>query len=374
MEITADMFDKIMKKDGYYLVPDNIKLAIEHCIKSNNESDITKEYIRILNEFQYYEDKDCPINIKYNGSLTLDAYTAYYIWRNLFIPVIAFHDLSYHSSFQKIPSSLNILDIGSGTGAITLGLLSIFSSDLLSRLSLKITAIDNCSAALQRQREIAEYSGFDINKIKYKVTDINNFAACKEIIKKDAPYDYIFIANCLTEIQSEVSISLVKYLPDLLTDNGAIIIAEAQRNYTKKLIRKLIWAIKEEGITPYYPCNLDKCPYTGNYCWVWRYHKYKIPDLKINGQMLMGDPKDELVAIWLIITKTGVSLYDAFNINYPELLWGPVSNVPSSNCIRSICYNNQQINFNDSRSLPVYRRGHVVGLSGEREVIKHYII
>ena len=73
---------------------------------------------------------------------------------------------------------------------------------------------------------------------------------------------------------------MIERLSEIITDTGAIIIAEAQRNYTKTMLRALAMDASRMGLNVYYPCPLPNCPYVGYspYCWVWRYHSYLPPN------------------------------------------------------------------------------------------------
>ena len=120
MKVTAEVIESITKKDGKYFLPDRIRVAIENCLECNNGDLITGEYGRLLKEYQQYRTSNVPAVIDYKGSLTLDAYTAFYFSRNFCIPFIGLRDLVYHRLFQNIPSEIKVLDIGSGTGAVVL--------------------------------------------------------------------------------------------------------------------------------------------------------------------------------------------------------------------------------------------------------------
>ena len=182
----------------------------------------------------------------------------------------------------------------------------------------------------------------------------------------------IFLANCLTELKHDVATNLIERLPEILADNGAIIIAEAQRNYIKKLIKTLAETAEEYGLHVYYPCPTTGCPYTfPSWCWVWRYHEYDFPSIKVSGQSLQEEPRDELISSWLILTRQNVSIYDTFTKKRPDLLWGPISK--STGTKRAACYGNRGLPFKmDYDVSPSYKRGSIVGLSSELEVKEYH--
>ena len=375
MKITPALVESITKKDGHYLLPKWISIAIENCFECDDVEIITKEYNDNLFEvYNNYQKKLVPVPIKYNGPLTLDAYTAFYFSRNFCIPLIGLRDLAYHPLFQNIPPEIRVLDIGSGTGAVVLGLLWMFSQKSLSATTVNITAVDSCGEALERQRKIIREAGFKLDNVKLYEANICSTENCIETTVKDGPFDFIFSGNCLTETPEQDVYNIVQRLPDILVDKGAIIIAEAQRNYSKLLIRKLALSAPQWGLNVYYPCAGDSCPYPGfTYCWAWRDHIIEVPEIKVNGSVLVGDTDDKLTASWLILTKQNVSIYDSFKREGQDLVCGPISKASEIEH-RSICSGGHEINLSDDGLFSRYKRGHIVGLSDEHEVVEHYAL
>jgi len=368
--ITPATIDKICTSNGLFHVPDRIKTSIEGCLASDDENAITGEYSRLSEEFQKYENLMEPALIDYKGESTLDAYTAYYLPRYMFIPSVALRDLTLHPFFQNVPDSFNVLDLGSGTGAVVLGLLSLFSNSPLSQVAINITTLDCCAEALDRQRSLIGKAGFHSEQVHHYEEDLCDIDSCMKTASKESPYYLIFLANCLTELEYDVAEDLIGRLPEILADEGAIIIAEAQRDYIKKLMRTLAGVVEEYGLHIYYPCAAPGCPYAP-YCWVWRYHKCELPSIKVGGQPLSGDPRDDFVCSWLILTRQNVSIYDTFIKKRPDLLWGPISK--STGTKRAVCYGNQTLPFKmDYDVSPHYTRGSIVGLSSEHEVEEYH--
>ena len=187
----------------------------------------------------------------------------------------------------------------------------------------------------------------------------------------NGPYQLIFLANCLTEIPPDEVKNLVEHLPDILADNGAIIIAEAQRDYTKKLVRTLATMADSLGLNVFYPCTVSGCPYSP-WCWVWRDHEYDFPSIKVNGQPLQEEPRDKLTLSWLMLTRQQVSIYDIFTKKRPDLLWVPISRVKPH---YGVCYGNQELTFERDYEVSLsYKRGSIVGLSSDREVKEYHEI
>lgn len=369
VQVTREYFEKAFKEDSRYLVPQRISIAIERSLATTDADLIAAEYQRINKRYQEYITKPVHIVFEYQGELTLDAYTLYYFWRNFFIPIIALRDLTFHSQFRDIPTQLNILDLGSGTGAVTLGLLALFEK--IPSVSLKITAIDCCAEALQRQKKIITEAGYKLDLVDFHVADINDWSECAGVIIDGSPYHFIFTANCLTEIPFQSTFDLMPLLASVLDDNGAIVIAEAQRNYTKKLIKDLALQSKDFGMSVYYPCSSAGCPYVPprvygfltQFCWVWRTHYYDNPYM--NRELLRSEPKDFLLAIWLMLVKTDASIYDELSERDPRLRWGPISKdkLPELD----VCLGDGYSKVKQDSTTSGYARGHIVGITNDGE-------
>ena len=367
--ITAETIEEICTKDRQFCVPDRIRTSVEGCLANNNEELITQEYRRLKDKFIEYRLLTRPALIDYKNDLTLDAYTIYYLSRYTIIPSVALHDLALHPFFHNIPDSLSVLDLGSGTGAVVLGLLSLFSASPLSRVALNITALDCCAEALDRQKSLIEKAGFNSGQVHHYKEDLCDIDSCMKLVTKEGPYYLIFLANCLTELERDVATELVGRLPEILADNGAIIIAEAQRNYTKGLIRTLAATAESLGLHVYYPCPTTYCPYA-SWCWVWRDHEYDFPSIKVNGQPLQEEPRDKLTLSWLMLTRQKISIYDIFTKKRPDLLWVPISRVKPH---YGVCYGNQELTFERDYDVSLsYKRGSIVGLSSDREVKEYH--
>ncbi len=199
MNVTTEVIEGLTKKDGQYFLPRVAQTAIENQLDSGDSNLITSEYFRLQKQYEYYRTLPVPAVINYTGPLTLDAYTAFYFNRNFCIPFVGLRDLLHNPAFQQLPSEINILDIGSGTGAIVLSLLWMFNQQPLSTVTLEITAIDSCAEALNRQEGIIRDAGFNMAHVKHLQQSICDTDSCIKIIRKKAPFNLVFIANCLTE-------------------------------------------------------------------------------------------------------------------------------------------------------------------------------
>jgi 16S rRNA G966 N2-methylase RsmD len=295
----------------------------------------------------------------------------------MIIPWIAIRDLSLHPNFQNLSDEVNVLDLGSGTGAIVLGLLHLFKSEALSRVVINIAALDCQTKALARQKDLLMAAGFDLGHVHLLEADLNNVDDCVRKADKYSPFSFIFAGNCLTELGYQKSIDLISRLSLELVGDGAIIIAEAQRDYVKKMVAILARGVEDFGLHVYYPCpGAARC--THSYCWVWRDHDYDFPGLQICGKPLSEYPKDKLTLSWLVLTRQDISIYDSFKREKPGLFWGPIARQKywdGEKRIDSLGFcDGEQITIcdKDYRVSSRYRRGSIVGISKDHKIERYH--
>ena len=373
--LSSQIIENACMFNGQFTVPENIKIAIEQCIVTDDQGLIIEEYHRLLEEYKRYRQLMIPAKIDYHGDLTIDAYTTFYLPRNIVIPWIVMRDISLHSRFRILPEKLNILDLGSGTGAIVLGLLHIFHSKAFSTTQINIVSVDYFPEALKRQRELVKAAGFPLSGIHCIEADLNNFDDYIDNIGEHGPYDFVFMGNCVTEIKKEAAKNIVTQIPEFLTDNGVVIIAEAQRSYIKSMIGILARLSNSVGLSVFYPCPKYTCGSDG-WCWVWRTHDYDFPDMRIAGQPLEEYPREDLVLSWLILTKKKISLYRYFRKNNPHLFFGPIAQEKSWDNERGrrienygICTGEDVRTFKKDYQVSLdYSRGSIVGLAEEGKI------
>jgi SAM-dependent methyltransferase len=369
VKITPKVIEEISTVDGTFIVSDKIKNGIESVLAGIDQSNLTEGYLRLQTEYKNNRLEHKPAIINYDDETTLNAYVAYYLPRNTIIPAIAIRDLSYHPLFQTLPDVINVLDIGCGTGAISLGLSSLFEELPNFHGKLVITGVDQCLKALYKQKNIIEKTFFTKAKFHLINANLNSPKLFTENIAKYAPFDFVFTGNCLTEVDISTSRTTLGVLKDLIKPNGAIIMAEAQRNFTKEIIRILANESTSMGLHVFYPCPADSCgypPYDGyEYCWSWRDHDYVPPDIKIDGRSLENQPRERLTLSWLMLTQNNINIYDGFQRARPELKWGPISKAVGD--AYEMCYKGTYIGFKRGETVPFksFSRGSIVGLSEE---------
>lgn len=373
--LSKQIIENTCMSNGQFTVPKNIKKAIEQCIATNDQSLIIEEYHRLREEYKRYRKLMIPAKIDYHGDLTIDAYTTFYLPRNIVIPWIAMRDLSLHNRFRVLPKKLNILDLGSGTGAIVLGLLHLFNSRAFSTIKTNVVSVDCFPETLKRQRELIKSAGFSLVGIHFMEADLNNFDDYVDPISEHGPYDFVFTGNCFTELEKEAPKNIITQIPGFLTDNGVVIIAEAQRDYIKAMIGILARLSNSVGLSVFYPCPKYSCDSDGP-CWVWRTHDYDFPQMQIAGKPLDEYARENLIVSWLILTKKKISLYHDFRKNNPHLFFGPIAQEKSVDREKrrrvedyGICTGEGVRTFKKNYQIsPYYSRGSIVGLTEESEI------
>ena len=220
---------------------------------------------------------------------------------------------------------MRILDLGCGTGAVTLGFLEMFSHPPLNGIKIEIDAIDISSPSLNRLKQLVDtlnFSGFQINTIQMDLRDISTL---EKYLSCNAPYDIVFAANVLNELEHVQSIELIKSISQHLTNMAFIVIASAAKDFIKKKLQQmLITDANNRGLFVYYPCPSYSSSNSSHKCWFWRAHEYKYKTLrKKDGRIIPpGRFREQLVATWLILSNQQLTIYDDFKSSYPELEWG----------------------------------------------------
>jgi hypothetical protein len=266
MQISVKTLESLLLEKHVFDIPENIKSAIEKSVETRDVNTLNQEYSNILNTYRNFRQLMRPIEIDYHGITTIDAYSLFYLPRNIGIPWLAFRDLAVHPAFQSIPDNINVLDFGSGTGAVSLGLLQLYNHiKPFSNGIINIVSIDVCNEALVRQKRLIKESGLKGNHITIQ-SDLNDIKNSMDKLQKYGKYKFIFIANCFTELNNEIAKKWICNLAGLLDDTGAIIIAEAQRDYIKRTISILAADAINYGLFVYYPCVSLFCG-RDNYCW-----------------------------------------------------------------------------------------------------------
>lgn len=122
--------------------------------------------------YDSFEKKEEPTVLDYSGDVTIDAYSAYYLPRNSLVPKVAITCCAHSTAFQNLPSRLRILDLGSGTGSVVLGLLDLFRNKARSATRLAIVALDVSLEALRRQRQLVNHVGLHGSSLQCHLSEV----------------------------------------------------------------------------------------------------------------------------------------------------------------------------------------------------------
>lgn len=317
--IDADTIRRLVTVDGRLFVPEKITKAIGQTVVSD-VTDISNEIDRLAALYKQYEERDEPTPVDYSSELTIDAYAIHYLPRSTLIPKLLFLSLAYHPAFQTIKDEVNILDLGSGTGGVVLGLLDLFKAQPFLSIKANIMSCERSQVALDRQIEILkcdEYQHFNVWHLPNNVADENIYD--KGLLKL-APYDYIFAVNLFAELSLEDIKLILSRLQSIMAPNAVLLIADPPRTYVDGLQILISENLRSSGLFQYYPCPPGyKCPKTK--CqWVWLSFDFICPDIQLNSGSL--ETNRRLTTTWSIFCHSEHSIYDVLQKEGDGLTWG----------------------------------------------------
>ena len=316
--ISPALIKGLITQNGTLSVSKAITDAVGSCTVSK-ASAIRQARDQLKTIYDSFENKDEPAVIDYSGDVTIDAYSVYYLPRNSLVPKIAIMCCAYSTVFQNLPNRLRILDLGSGTGGVVLGLLDLFHNNALSATNLDIVALDVSQEALSRQVKLVNHMGLHNSSLQCFQVDLSDPNAYIEKLLVGAPYDMVFAANILIELEEEAIDNLLKHTVPLLSDNGVIIVVESQSNYAMKQKARIAKNAKGLGLYIYYPCPPD-LPCSRQGCWKWRSDAFQCPSIIVDNETLETTKIQK--AHWMILCKRSCSIYDILHDKNPQLVWG----------------------------------------------------
>ena len=316
--IDSKSVQKLVLKNGEMFVPEAITKAIESCVSSSYE-EVQQEIDRLKELYKSYIELDKPIEVEYMGDSTIDAYLVNYLPRNTLIPKLLFLSISDHPVLKNVPDKIRILDLGSGTGGIVIGFLDLLRSEHLSHTFAEIICCEMSEPALQRQIKLLNKLKFSNCKVWHSTVDFTEPGAYEAKLNKLAPYDFIVSANLMTELSKEHVNALLPQLPNLLTENGILLLAEPPRIYVNKLVVEISRTLKELGLYQFYPCPPGyQCH--KEQCWVWLREEFECPDIYVEGQSITVT--NILKSTWGIYCRSSHSMYELLKSQSPSLTWG----------------------------------------------------
>lgn len=367
-EVTYTQVRDIITKNNRLFIPDAIEDAILNCI-AQDIGTVKQTGDEIIEAFS---PVDHAVTLEYDRPEVVDAYSLYYMRRNTLIPRIAIRDIVLNNNLQTFPEQMKILDIGSGTGAVTIGLLEMFLHPPLNTIDIHVDAIDVSKASLERLRchlKESGLSGFSVNTV---VQDIRDVASLESFLATLGPYNLIFAANVFNELEHSQSCDILCCLSKYLADTAVIVIANAQRDFIKELQSLLVTEAYNNGLFVYYPCPMYDT--SEHDCWFWREHDYSCRRVRTkSGQFILPSHRDQLVDTWLILCNRQLSIFDDFRSNYPHLEWGvfQIRGKDSRNSMCEVCTGHGRIILGHQQES--YKRGAIVGYESNPLRIRHYI-
>jgi len=366
--INLETIQGIVKRDGSLFVPEPITEAIGACIKSNH-ADLLLEIERLKRIYASYVQRDEPMVVDYQGQVTIDAYSANYLPRNTLIPKILFLSIVEHPAFRDIPREVRILDLGSGTGGIVLGFLDLFQKEPLCRTNVKLVCCDASKPSLAHQMRLLQKLKFANYEVWHATVDLKSN---RSALLRFAPYDFIVIANLLTELSPEHIDNLLLSLPDILAKKGLLLIAEAPRLYTTKLTVHASQLLRNGGLNQFYSCPPGhQC--SSERCYVWLQTSFECPNVKVGTRLIRVT--NTLKTTWVLFCRSKYSIYDFLCEKYPNLKWGCAAPFGQEFDIEEkmdyqVCTPDKVINITHSRAKALVRdkksvilRGSIIGFT-----------
>ncbi|MBA7583485.1 hypothetical protein ES708_25430 [subsurface metagenome] len=215
---------------------------------------------------------------------------------------------------------MNILDLGSGTGGVVLGLLDLFQTKPFSGIKANILSCEKSKLALDRQKELLKQTEYKHCNIWHLCKDVTDSRIYDGGISKFMPYDYVIAANLFVELSPDDIKLVLSQLPSIMAPNAVLLVADPPRAYVDRLKIYIAKALRGLGLFQYYPCPPGyECPKTK--CqWVWLDFEFTCPDININGESLETTTK--LTTTWSIFCRSEHSIYDVLQQKHTDLTWG----------------------------------------------------
>ncbi len=316
--ITPQLIRGLITHNGRLFVPADITDAIESCLESSADA-IRYEGARLQGLYQQAQTTRRPVTVDYSGAATVDAYSVYYLPRNTLVPKVAILCCAHSPALQTLPDRLSVLDLGSGTGGVVLGLIDLFSNQPLTGIHLDIVALDASSASLDRQNELVDRIGCGHVSHRSKCVELSDPVSFRDALSLGAPYDMVFAANLFGEMHESPTLALIQSVAHLLAANGIMVSVESQSNHVMEQRVRIVRTAKQFGLHTYYPCPPTmSCP--GPSCWMWRTDEFDCPSITVDGEEVETTTVHK--AHWTVLCRKPCTIYDAFRSKNPRLTWG----------------------------------------------------
>jgi SAM-dependent methyltransferase len=317
IKITPGLIRPLITKDNELFIPESITRAISSSVVSSPNI-IQEEGERLKKLYKEHETKNEPMKIDYLGDITIDAYSVYYLPRNSLIPKVSILCCAYSEVLCNLPNKLRVLDLGSGTGGVVLGLLDLFNNTALTSTRLIITSLDVSQDALVRQNQLAKNINLKNSSLECYQGNLSRPETYRDKITANAPFDMVYAANLFSELRPHDIDSLLKEVIPLLSETGIFINVEPHGEYIKNQRPRIAKMALTLGLHIYYPCPVHiPCPKTQ--CWMWREDNFECPDILSGGEILQTTKVQK--AHWTIFSRQPCSIHDYLRTKNPKLTW-----------------------------------------------------
>jgi 2-polyprenyl-3-methyl-5-hydroxy-6-metoxy-1,4-benzoquinol methylase len=238
--------------------------------------------------------------------LLRDAYRLYYTTTNL---MKIWQPLGEWLQGKDV-RHLNMLDIGCGSGAASLGVI-YYLAEYTHCESLQVTLVDSSH---DNVRDAATL----LQKAEVPLT-VNVNCASRDIIKTDLPegkYDLIVMMNVLNELPDGSEEVIINKCQHNLHEDGAVIFIEpASQNESRRLLKLHDLAI-EQGLTVYAPCTHQQhCPALAGDDWCHSEVQWERPEFIQYLDDEVGTLRLALKYSYLILTKNDETLSQRLSVS-----------------------------------------------------------
>ncbi|HTP04978.1 MAG TPA: small ribosomal subunit Rsm22 family protein [Nitrospirota bacterium] len=258
------------------------------------------------------------------------AYLSYYLPSNLSKIHLPLEELSLHQKNVLSKEHLRILDVGSGPGSATLGVLEFFSR-LEKTPVLEFTVADHVAENL---KDAAALFASNLERCRINAS----LHSVKTSVEKLAPllkghYDLIILSNVLNELFRNDEERIVRRI-DILNEiikhflayDGSCIIIEPALHDTSREMLLVRDGLLAQGFHVYSPCLMNEnCPALVNpKDWCHEDVPWDPPAIIKEIDKLAGLRKDSLKFSYAVLRKDNLSLMDYYGPDSFRIVSEPI--------------------------------------------------
>ncbi len=239
----------------------------------------------------------------------LEAYLLYYTATNLPKVFYPLNEISAGDFFRE-RTELSVLDLGAGTGAMTLGT-ACWMNEAWPGHIVSFHAVDRSGPALAELRRM-----FDDFRFPHRLSTA--CAALEEPLLSLARYDLIVAGNVLNELAEEGERSLARLFDEGLAVDGFVILIEPALRDTSRRLLQFRDRLLDEGWYVFSPCcTARSCPALFD-ADGWCHHdlEWERPKFIEAVDEEIGLIKKSLKFSYLVLSRTDVHLMDALGRDF----------------------------------------------------------